>query len=137
MWTHKFLHILVNWCKHIILANSWTLLQILKNSYNWQTLSWSPKSKSRLMTGFSLDQIFQPPQPSSHPGKVSKKQDTAIYPKQEVLVYIRRLWNMFWNKPTPKNHPLIVQKGQKPCTHWKQTNFSSWLCSISIFNFQF
>ena len=77
----------------------------------WQTLSRSPKSKSRLTTGFSLKSDFPTP---SHTGKVSKKQDTVIYPKQKLLVYIRRLWNRFWNKPRPKNHPLGVKKGQRP-----------------------
>ena len=35
--------------------------------------------------GFSNHPASQPP------GKVSKKQDTVIYPKQKLLVYIRRL----------------------------------------------
>ena len=48
------------------------------------------KSKSRLMTGFPLKSDF--PTTLSQPArKVSKKQDTAIYPKQKWLVYIRRL----------------------------------------------
>ena len=44
----------------------------------------SSQFKSRLTTMFHLNRIFQPtthPRPDSHPGKVSKKQDTAIYPK--------------------------------------------------------
>ena len=49
------------------------------------------KSKSRLTAGFSLESDFpttftHPPQ-ASHLGKVSKKQDTVIYPKQKLLVY--------------------------------------------------
>ena len=78
----------------------------------WQTLSRSPKSKfkSRLTTGFSLKSDF----PTSHPaGKVSKKQDTAIYPKQKLLIYIRKVSKMFWNKPRPKTHPQGAKKGQK------------------------
>ena len=41
-------------------------------------------------------------------------QNTAIYPKQKLLVYIRWLWNMFWKKPRPKNHPLRVKNCRKP-----------------------
>ena len=74
------------------------------------------KSKSRLTTGFSLKSEFPTTHPPDHPpGKVSKKQDTEVYPKQKLLVYFRRLWNMFWNKPRPKNHPLGLKKDQKPC----------------------
>ena len=75
------------------------------------------KSKSRLTAGFLLKSNFpttftHPPQ-ASHPGKVSKKQDTVIYPNQKLLVYIMRLWNMFWNWPRPKNHWLGVKKCRK------------------------
>ena len=84
----------------------------------WQTLSHSPKSKSksRLTTGFSLKLDFPTRHPASHPtgqpGKVSEKQDTAIYSRQKLLVYILRLRNMFWNKTRPKIHPLGVKKGR-------------------------
>ena len=53
----------------------------------------------------------EPPPPL---GKVSKKEDTVIYPKQKLLVYIRRLRNMFWNKLRPKNHLLGVKKSWNP-----------------------
>ena len=84
--------------------------------HNWQTLSQSPQSKSRLTTGFSLKSVFPTPIPTPNqpPRKVSKKQDTVIYPKQKLLVYIRMLWKMFWNKPRPKNHPLGVKNSRKP-----------------------
>ena len=48
------------------------------------------------------------------PVKVSKKQDTLLYPKQKLLVNIETLWNMFWNKPLPNNHPLEVKNVHKP-----------------------
>ena len=61
-------------------------LNHLWSKYCWQTLSRSPKSKSksRLTTGFSLKSDFPTTQPASHPqppGKVSNKQDRAILPK--------------------------------------------------------
>ena len=58
------------------------------------------KSKSKGTTGFSLKSQF-PNHPVSHPAshpppeKVSKKQVRARYPKQILLVYVRRLRNMF------------------------------------------
>ena len=67
----------------------------------------SPRSKLKLTTGFSLKSHFpttHPPPPP--PGKVSKKQYTAIYPKLKVLVYVRGLWNMFWNKSRAKDYPI-------------------------------
>ena len=99
-----------------LLCNDNYMLSSVPGS-NIQTKRRSPKSKSGLMTGFSLKWIFQPPpasQPLSHPGKVSQKQDTIIYPKPKLLVYIMRLWNMLWNKPRPKIDPLWVKPGRKP-----------------------
>ena len=68
------------------------------------------KSKSRLTTGFSLNLDFLTTHP---PGKVSKKQVTVIYPKQKLLVYIRRFWNMFRNQPRPKKTSAGSKKGTK------------------------
>ena len=54
----------------------------------------NPKSKSKfksmVTTGFSLKSDFPTSQPAT-PRKVSKKQDTAIYAKQNLSVYIKRL----------------------------------------------
>ena len=80
-----------------------------------KTFSQSQKSnsKSRLTTGFSLKSNFQtgwPPSPASQPaGKVSKKQYTAIYPKQKFFLCIRWISKMFGNKPRPKNHQFGVK----------------------------
>ena len=64
------------------------------------------------------------------PGKVSKKY-TAIYPKLKVLVYVRGFWNMFWNRPRPKNYPMEV-KCQK--LFYSIYEFSN--SEFSILNFQ-
>ena len=119
----------------------------------WQTLIRSPKSKSnsRLTTGFSLKTDCPTTHPATPPppptGKVSKKQDTAIYPKQKLLVYIRRLCNMFLNRPRLKtihwesrltknlqSKNSLTMQNRAIYTNWKQTYFSSWRWS---FSFQF
>ena len=73
----------------------------------------NPKFKSRLTTWFSLKSDFPTTHPPRHPqpdGKVSKKQGNTIFQKQKLLVYNRRLYNMFWNKRRPNNHLLRVKK---------------------------
>ena len=72
----------------------------------------SRSRSQKLTTLFSLKS--QCPTTTPTPVKVSKKQDTAIDPKQKLSVYIRRLWNMFWNMLRPKIHSLGVKKVGKP-----------------------
>ena len=77
--------------------------------------SWSfDKSKVQVQVQAGDWVLLKSDFPASHHRKVSEKQDAALYPIQKVSVYTRRLWNMFWNKPRPKIHPLRVQKGWKP-----------------------
>ena len=97
----------------------------------WQTLSRSPKSEVQVEVD---DWVFIKITFSNHPpppGKVSKKQYTAIYPKLKVLVYVRGFWNMFWNRPRPKNYPMEV-KCQK--LFYSIYEFSN--SEFSILNFQ-
>ena len=73
--------------------------------FYWQTLILSPKSKiiSKVdnWVFINIKISNHPPTPNNTPSKVSKKQYTAIHPKQNVLVYVRRFWNVFGNRPRP------------------------------------
>ena len=91
--------------------DNYSIMPDLKNSTLLKQLFLTnPKSKSKVQVQvWADDWVFikikfsnQPPSPflpsspASHlatqqAGKVSKKQDTAINPKQKLLVYIRRL----------------------------------------------
>ena len=106
---------------------------------NWQALSRSPKSKVKVKVDdwVSLKLHFSTTHPHSthlppptHP-RESLKKYTAIYPKLKVLVYVRGFWNMFWNRPRPKNYPMEV-KCQK--LFYSIYEFSN--SEFSILNFQ-
>ena len=77
----------------------------------------NPKSKSQAQVQVRADDwvCIKSDFPTIRPaGKVSKKQDKVIYPNQKLLVAIKWLYNMFWNKPRPKINPLGVKTGRKP-----------------------
>ena len=54
-------------------------------------------------------------------GKVSKKQDRWIYPKQKLLV-CRRFWNMLWNKP----------KGNRSFRAWSEIQIKAYLTGLLV-----
>ena len=79
----------INFC-HLQILTSELFVVFVKKLTNPKS-----KSKSQWTTGFSLKSQFPTSHPATHPpGKVSKKQVRARYPKQKLLVYVRRLWNM-------------------------------------------
>ena len=63
--------------------------------------------------GSYLDTNFVQPFPPTL-RKVSEKQYTAVYPKQKLLLHVRRFWNIFGNRPGPKINPLAAKKDEKP-----------------------
>ena len=80
----------------------------------------NPKSESKVQVKFD-DWVFIRIIFSNHlitqtpttTGIVKKKQYTAIYPKQKVLVYLSKFWNIFGNKFRPKNDPVGSKNDQK------------------------
>ena len=60
----------------------------------------SRSQSQKLTTWFSLESQC-PTTPTPTPEKVSKKQDRAILPKQELLIYVSRSKKCFWTWPQP------------------------------------
>ena len=109
----------------------------------WQSLSRSPKSKVKVKVDDWVFIKFIFPNHPPTPGKVSKKQYTAIYPKQKVLVYVRRLWKVFWHRRRPKDDLIRGKKVRNIQLIFCELKvnipekYNVPISNVSLFNFQF